>query len=204
MAGSRFPICVFILLAGCPVTEAELGGSPPDLTDVVDGAGDPGQDLPDPPVLAPGTVEDTGAPVEDTEPPVEDTGVPVEDPGPTGPQSNFQVQLGGVWEGICCEAGLPVVTSAACTWSEYDRTLTDEVAGAQLYCPEDEITACGCGDGGEPLHGINGWDLDASLLAPDGGPVYPDEELATCVVVSDGALVTAWTDEQCPNFRLTQ
>ncbi len=118
-------------------------------------------------------------------------------------RSNFQVQIDGVWRGICCIDGLPTVTSAACTWSEYDRTLTDETAGQELDCPEGDPNGCWCNDDGERLHGYNGWDVGASLYDPDGGPVYPNELTETCLFVNDDrVLASEWSHEYCTYFKL--
>lgn len=118
-------------------------------------------------------------------------------------RSNFQVQVDGRWRGICCVDGIPQVTTQACTWSEYDRTLTDETAGLELDCPEGDPANCVCNWDGERLHGFNGWEVDASLYAEGGGPVYPDELTETCLVVDwDGSLESEWTGEDCPYFKL--
>jgi hypothetical protein len=112
------------------------------------------------------------------------------------------VQTNGVWEGVCCVGGTPVVSDQDCEWIDADRILADETAGLELSCPEGDPISCTCIAEGEPLHGVNGWDLDASLDAADGGPVYPDEGMATCIVVgAGGALETDWTGA-CPSFRL--
>ena len=201
-------IVVALLAAGaCREPQADDKEATPDSTDTdtVPDAGtvpDPGANgtTPDPGTggtTDPGTGGTTPGTGTDTDTDVVDTGVPT----PAG--SNLVVNLLGVWEGICCEAGIPRLSELACTWTEFDRILTDETAGLQLMCPEGDPAACTCEAVGEHMHGINGWDLDASLDLPDGGPVYPDELIATCVLVgADGALVTDFTSALCPDFRL--
>ncbi len=118
-------------------------------------------------------------------------------------RSNFQVEIDGVWRGVCCVDGLPTVTTAACTWSEYDRTLTDETAGQELDCPEGDPNGCWCNDDGERMHGFNGWELGASVYAEDGGPVYPDALIGTCLVMGgDRVLESEWSHEDCTYFKL--
>ncbi len=120
-----------------------------------------------------------------------------------GPGSNFQVQLDGVWRGVCCDGRVPEVSDRDCLWTESDRTLTDQTAGLKLDCPEGPPTACVCNGSGERMHGRDGSDVDTSLSRPDGGPIFPDFLVDTCVVVdADGTLVTEWTDGSCPSFRL--
>lgn len=117
-------------------------------------------------------------------------------------KSNLQVMVDGVWRGVGCVNGVPALTVSAITWTEYDRTLTDETVGLKLKCPEGDPSGCWCDETGERMHGINGWDLDASLKADGGGPVYPDQLLATCVYVgADNLLETDWTSDSCPFFR---
>jgi hypothetical protein len=120
--------------------------------------------------------------------------------------SNFQVKLDGVWKGICCNDGVPEVSDGDCWWTESaerDRVLIDETANRQLDCPEGSPTDCECDGWGEPMHGINGWSVSSSLDRSEGGPIYSDEEIDTCVYVnSSGELATKWTDSSCPSFRL--
>jgi hypothetical protein len=117
--------------------------------------------------------------------------------------SNLQVKLGGVWKGICCNGDVPEVSDGDCFWTEYDRTLMDVTAGLELDCPEGDPADCEGDSSGERLHGIGGGDLDSSILLPEGGPVYPDGSMETCVyVTSSGELATRWTGWTCPSFRL--
>jgi hypothetical protein len=120
--------------------------------------------------------------------------------------SNFQVKLDGVWKGVCCNDGRAEVSDGDCWWTEgaeRDRVLIDETANRELDCPEGSPTDCDCDGWGEPMHGINGWSVSASLSASNGGPIYSDEDIDTCVYVkSSGELATRWTDSSCPSFRL--
>ncbi|MEZ4239407.1 MAG: hypothetical protein R3F59_25275 [Myxococcota bacterium] len=116
---------------------------------------------------------------------------------PSAGGSNFQVQLDGVWQGICCVGGDLVLSDADCTWWLDDRILTDLVAGQQLDCPEGGPTDCHCDAVGEHMHGTE------RLGRAGGGVLNSDYLEDTCVVVaSDGSLVTDWTGASCPNFRL--
>lgn len=117
-------------------------------------------------------------------------------------KSNFQVEMDGVWRGLSCLSGDAGIGRGS-TWTEYDRTLTDETAGLKLMCPEGGPSSCWCDYTGERMHGINGWELDASLKAEGGGPVYPNELMETCLYIrDDGEIITDWTGPDCPNFRL--
>jgi hypothetical protein len=101
---------------------------------------------------------------------------------------------------------VPEVSDGDCWWTESaerDRVLIDETANRQLDCPEGSPTDCECDGWGEPMHGINGWSVSSSLDRSEGGPIYSDEEIDTCVYVnSSGELATKWTDSSCPSFRL--
>lgn len=117
--------------------------------------------------------------------------------------SNFQVKVDGQWRGVCCDGSTLKVTDGDCWWTESNRRLTDQSAGLNLNCPEGSPTDCKCGGWAEPMHGINGWEVSASLSRSNGGPIYSNEGIETCVYVkSSGKLATRWTDSSCPAFRL--
>ena len=117
--------------------------------------------------------------------------------------SNLQVEVDGVWRGICCVGGVPELSDRDCRWTERDRVLTDETAGRALDCPEGSPKDCECDGSGERMHGWGGGHVDRSIGSRDGGPVYADYTQDTCVVVDeDGELRTAWTSSGCPRLRL--
>ena len=116
--------------------------------------------------------------------------------------SNFQVDIGGVWEGVCCNGSSLEVSDLGCHWTESGRLLTDETAGLQLNCPEGGPTDCMCSGTGEHMHGAGGGDL-RTVRTSNGGPIFSNSAMETCVYVSDsGELKTEWTDSSCPDFRL--
>src|SRR5262245_20482939 len=43
-----------------------------------------------------------------------------------GGPSNLQVNLGGVWIGVCCDGDTPRLSGMDCRWTEAERRLTDE------------------------------------------------------------------------------
>jgi hypothetical protein len=117
--------------------------------------------------------------------------------------SNFEVKVSGVWKSVCCNGGTPGLSDQACSWTESDRILTDETAHLKLNCPEGNPAACVCDYNGERMHGSNGYEIDYSIHRNDGGPVYPNYQMETCVVVdASGHLKTAWSSASCPSFRL--
>jgi hypothetical protein len=120
----------------------------------------------------------------------------------SGGASNLQVEVAGVWRGVCCSGSRLELSEAECSWTESGRVLTDQTGWRQFDCHEGSPTDCDCDGSGEHMHGVNG-DLNSSLSLPNGGPVYPDYQEGTCVVVkSSGELATAWTSGACPRFRL--
>jgi hypothetical protein len=121
-----------------------------------------------------------------------------------GGPSNLQVNLGGVWIGVCCDGDTPRISGGDCQWTEDGRRLTDEAEERTLDCPEGGPTSCDCSNGsGEKLHGYDGGNLDESIDLPLGGPIYSGGDKETCVVVDeDGELRTERIDEGCPDFRL--
>ncbi len=116
--------------------------------------------------------------------------------------SNLEVLIGGVWRGVCCDGSRPEVSSEPCWWTEGDRILTDETADREMDCDEGGPQPCACGGSAERLHGVGGGEAENSLARPDGGPLYPDYRMGTCVdVTDDGELETRRTDASCPSFR---
>jgi hypothetical protein len=117
--------------------------------------------------------------------------------------SNFEVRIDGVWKSIQCDGGTPRVSDQRAAWTLAGRILTDHTANLKLNCFEGDPAGCICDGVGETMHGINGYEVGYSLHQNDGGPIYPNFEMETCVTVDgSGRLVTQWSSASCPSFRM--